>query len=228
VIVIFDLDDTLYPEATYVHSGFRAVARAATDRFGGEAEWALSLMLDSLAKRGRGRQFNDLADALEVSGQAVVRWMVKTYRHHVPQIALPAVSDAVLRACSDDPLYLVTDGHKIAQARKVSGLGLWDRFRRCYLTNRYGVHHQKPSPYVFELILKREGARGHDAVYIGDNPRKDFRGIRPLGFRTVRVRQGSHRDVEVSPEHDAEVSIDTLDELLPILARWGWGSGRKG
>jgi len=44
----------------------------------------------------------------------------------------------------------------------------------------------------------------------GDDPGKDFRGIRPLGFRTIRVRQGRCADVEVPPEQDAELSVPEL------------------
>ena len=128
MIIIFDLDDTLYPELTYVHSGFRAVAKAATARFGGDPKQAFALMLDSLDKSGRGRQFNDLAAGLGVSGKAAVQWMVKIYHHHIPDIVLPASSDKVLHALDSNPLYLVTDGHKVVQSRKISALNLWHRF----------------------------------------------------------------------------------------------------
>ena len=32
-LIAFDLDDTLYPELSFVESGFRAVARAVEERF---------------------------------------------------------------------------------------------------------------------------------------------------------------------------------------------------
>lgn len=222
MIIIFDLDDTLYSELTYVRSGFETVARVVTARLGGNPEWAVSLMLDSLAQNGRGRQFDDLAAALGASGKTIVRWMIKIYRHHIPDIMLPALSDEVLRVCSCNPLYLVTDGHKVVQSKKISALGLWSRFHHCYLTNRYGRQYKKPSPYIFQLILQRERANAQEAVYVGDNPLKDFCGIRPLGFRTVRIRQGRYCEVSVPVESDAEVSIDSLSELVPILHEWGW------
>lgn len=222
MIIIFDLDDTLYPEITYVHSGFRAVAGAAAGRWGADPQWAIQLMFDSLAGRGRGKQFDELTHALGVYSKSAVRWLVGVYRQHEPSISLPSPSREVLAQLAGSPLYLVTDGHKMVQARKVTALGLWGNFRRCYLTNRYGERHQKPSPYVFELIRRREGGvPASDSVYIGDNPYKDFSGIRPLGFRTIRLRQGSYRNVEVPENQDAEVSIDQISELLPILLDWG-------
>jgi putative hydrolase of the HAD superfamily len=222
MIVVFDLDDTLYPELSYVHSGFRAVAQAATTRFGGDPNQAYELLEESLRANGRGRQFDDLARSLGVPTRKAVRWMVRTYRHHEPAIVLPELADEVLRVCSSGPLYLVTDGHKVTQSNKVTALGLWERFGHCYLTNRYGVVHQKPSPHVFELILKRERESAPNAVYVGDNPHKDFRGVRPLGFRTIRVLQGSYRHAIVPPELDAECTISDLSELIPVLHQWGW------
>ena len=90
------------------------------------------------------------------------------------------------------PLYLVTDGHKVVQQNKVDALGLAPYFRHAYLTHRYGIHHRKPSIRVFELMMRRERCAPRDIVYVGDDPSKDFRGIRPLGVHTLRVRTGRH------------------------------------
>jgi putative hydrolase of the HAD superfamily len=57
-------------------------------------------------------------------------------------------------------------------------------------------------------------------VYIGDDPRKDFRGIRPLGFRTIRLRRGAHAGQEVGADLDAECETRDLREVPAILAEW--------
>ena len=82
------------------------------------------------------------------------------------------------------------------------------------------MRHAKPSPHVFRLLLEREGCAASDVVYVGDNPHKDFRGIRPLGFRTIRVLTGPHASVRVAPEHDAEVTVRSLAEVPDVVARW--------
>ena len=38
MILVFDLDDTLYPERTYVESGFKAVADSLAQKFGFDAD----------------------------------------------------------------------------------------------------------------------------------------------------------------------------------------------
>ncbi|MFC7668489.1 HAD family hydrolase [Hymenobacter humi] len=111
------------------------------------------------------------------------------------------------------PLYLVTDGHKEVQARKVLAMDVAATVRHAYLTNRYGRHRAKPSPHVFELICRREGVTAGQVIYVGDNPRKDFVGIKPLGFRTVRILRGNYAHLEADEAHEAHRRIHSLDEL---------------
>ncbi|HEX2953991.1 MAG TPA: HAD family hydrolase, partial [Bacillota bacterium] len=59
MVLVFDLDDTLYEELTFVKSGFRAVAGFLQERYGIPAQPSLELMLQKL-EGGRGRIFDDL------------------------------------------------------------------------------------------------------------------------------------------------------------------------
>ena len=220
MIVAFDLDDTLYDEISFVRSGFRAVAEAASQRWNISAADAYATLSESLANNGRGRQFDDLLERLGAHTRKNVRMLITTYQHHRPGITLPEATRRTLDALSERPMYLVTDGHKVVQNNKVEALGLRRWFRHCYLTNRYGIRYQKPSPRVFELLLRREGCEPEDVVYIGDDPSKDFCEIRPLGFRTIRLNRGRHAAVEAPPEVDAEIRIDTLESIVDIIADW--------
>lgn len=220
MIVVFDLDDTLYEEMSYVRSGFDAVAREVAERWNVDFEEARRVLDTSLQNDGRGTQFNQLCRHFDKPEKKWLAHLIKTYRHHEPSIQLPDWGRRVLDALSSHRLYLVTDGHKIVQQKKLTALGIESRFLHCFLTNRYGVQNQKPSPLVFERIVERERCQPGDVVYIGDNPNKDFCGIRPRGFRTIRVRRGHHAAVEVPAALDAEVSVTELEEILPIIAQW--------
>jgi putative hydrolase of the HAD superfamily len=212
MIVIFDLDDTLYDELTYVRSGFRAVANWGASQLGLNAEKSYSKLISIFETEGRGRVFDQwLGD----SGS--VREAVRVYRHHNPSIV---VWDAAVRAMNklrDHPLYLVTDGHKVAQANKIAALGIASRFRHAYLTHRYGLAHAKPSTHCFRLIQKRERCDWSEMAYVGDNPSKDFVNLNTLGVPTVRVLTGQHREVVAKPGFDAKHQIRSLDELPDLL-----------
>lgn len=212
IIPIFDLDDTLYDEASYVRSGFRAVAEWGEQRFGQDAAESFSEMEALLARDGRGRVFDDW-----LRGRSTVREAVKVYRHHEPRIALSPSAAKLLDAWTDKRLYLVTDGHKVVQAKKVAALNLADRFERCYLTNRYGRISAKPSLRCFDLIRQRERVDWSQVLYVGDNPAKDFVGLNAVGALTVRVLTGRHSGDRALAGYEASYRISSLDELPELL-----------
>lgn len=215
MIVAFDLDDTLYRELDYVESGFRAVSRFLSDEFDVVPDVAFDTMVRSLEARGRGHQFNDVLDEFDLFSAARLRRLVQVYRQHEPSIKLPDESERVLTtlARAGHRLFLVTDGNHHVQARKVSALHLWDRFEHCYLTYRYGRSSSKPSPRVFELILKRTGARPAQFVYTGDNPHKDFIGPRTLGGHTIRVHTGTYARDVVDRDLDATSHVRSISQV---------------
>lgn len=220
MILVFDLDDTLYEEETYVRSGFQAVAAFLQEQQGWPQEESLAFMLEKLAG-GRGRIFDDLLLSRGRYTKRLVEACVRIYRLHEPNLSLSYEGEACLRRFSDCPLYVVTDGHKGVQHRKVQSLGLYERVKRVFITHRFGRSQAKPSPYCFQKICVLEKVAPEYVVYIGDNPQKDFVGIKPLGFKTVRVRQGMHQYVRLSPEYEAHITISSLAELTSDnLEKW--------
>jgi putative hydrolase of the HAD superfamily len=217
MILIFDLDDTLYEERRYVESGFRAVAAFGEERFGWDRARSFAFMAETLAAHGRGAIFDRWLESHGRKSKTLVRQCLKVYWHHSPDIRLADEAAAILARYRDRPLYLVTDGHKIVQQKKVEALGIGPLFRKVYITHRFGIANAKPSIHCFERIRAREGCRWTDMVYIGDNPAKDFVGLRPLGVRTVRVLTGEHKARVAGPGADAEHRIAGLAELPAVI-----------
>ena len=212
-VLVFDLDDTLYPELSYVHSGFRAVAAFLSPVLGVPTQALAAGMIAEEAVQGRGQVFDNVLRRHGRWSKALVAACLRTYRQHRPELTLYPDAERCLTRFAEWPLYIVTDGHKEVQARKVAALGLAGRVRHAYLTNRYGRHRAKPDPQVFELICRREGVAPGEVTYVGDNVRKDFVGIKPLGFRTVRILRGNYAHLAADAAHEADRSIHTLDEL---------------
>ena len=212
-VLVFDLDDTLYPELSYVHSGFRAVATFLSPVLDVPAETLAAGMLAEEAEYGRGQVFDNVLRRHGRWNKTLVAACLRTYRQHRPQLALYPDAERCLARFAHLPLYIVTDGHKDVQARKVAALGLAGHMRHAYLTNRYGRHRAKPDPHVFQLICQRESVGPEQVIYVGDNARKDFVGIKPLGFGTVRIMRGNYMHYEADAAHDAHRRINTLDEL---------------
>lgn len=227
-VLVFDLDDTLYDELSYVDSGFRAVAQFLTDAFQVKYDAAYQSMKYRVA-RGRDRIFDDILSEFGLYSRKNVRRCLSVYRLHKPSIALYPEADACLTRFADWPLYIVTDGNKLVQHNKLEALGLKKRVRRYFITHRFGLRNAKPSPYCFHKICEAERVEPQQVVYIADNPNKDFVGIKPLGFPTVRVLTGQHRSVTKPAEYGADFIISSLQELdRALLAEIFRSEGKHG
>lgn len=216
MVLVFDLDDTLYEELTFVKSGFQAVADFLQERYGISAQPSLELMLQKL-EDGRGRIFDDLLIHHGIYQKELVKKCIAVYRLHQPKISLYPEANACLKRLHNYPQYIVTDGNKLVQENKINALGLNQRVKFCYLTHRYGIKNAKPSPYCFQKICEREQVTPKEVVYIADNPYKDFVGIKPLGFKTIRVLTGQFREVKMSDQYEASVQIASLAKLMEVL-----------
>src|SRR5690606_31491802 len=122
---IFDLDDTLYREHDYVHSGFWVVTRHMVEKYPHvDIENFYNALVQEWKANGRGKVFDQICGqfGLEVN----VPELVKIYRGHQPEIKL--YDDA--KQCLDYlkklevPMALITDGHKLAQRQKIRAIGL--------------------------------------------------------------------------------------------------------
>jgi len=216
VIVAFDLDDTLYRELDYVESGFRAVAEHVATAHPITSEAAHEILMKSLECHERGRQFDDLLQAIGAFSVRQRDVLVQVYRQHKPEIELPTESSSTLRALAAEGhrLFLVTDGNHHVQNRKVEALGIRSFVEHAYLTGRYGHEATKPGTKVFELMLTRTRAEAADLVYVGDNPRKDFIGVRSLGGSTIRVLTGAWSDEVAAPGYEPDLTVNSISEVL--------------
>lgn len=116
-VLVFDLDDTLYPEITFVISGFKSVATFLNASYGVDEKAALALMIEEL-KKGRGKIFDDLLKAFSIFSKILVKKCLSIYRSHKPNISLYPDAARCLKRFKDTPLYIVTDGNKLVQHNK--------------------------------------------------------------------------------------------------------------
>jgi len=217
-VLIFDLDDTLYDELTFVKSGFAAVANYLASSFKINPTRAIDFMMCSLISDGRGNIFDKLLMTNGIYSKKTVHKCITVYRLHKPRIKLESSVPDLLKSLKQKyELYLITDGNKIVQRNKIESLGLDIYFKKCFITHQYGVSKAKPSIYCFELIKKKENCSWNEMVYVGDNPNKDFINIKTKGVLTLRVLTGSYKSVKLSNKHEALRSINEISDLRKIL-----------
>ena len=218
--VIFDLDDTLYPEREYAFSGFAAVAEAFEQRLGESAEVAAQMrrLFDT---EHRPRVFNALLARRGVTeDQQLIEAMIETYRHHRPTISLyPDAAAALARLRGAGKLGLITDGPAVSQGAKIDALSIESFFDEIILTADLGPGLGKPHPRAFELMRERLAVDHKSCTYVADNPSKDFVAPGALGWRTVRITRadGIYRDAEPAEGGMPDATLSTLDDLETAL-----------
>jgi putative hydrolase of the HAD superfamily len=222
--LVFDLDDTLYPERAYALGGFRAAADHATARWGvGDLAPEMTRLLD----RGLlGPLFAQvLTTARPETTPGDVADFVRAYGAHSPQLELFPDATAVLDHYRHAaPLGLITDGHAKTQIAKVTALNLTRHFQSIIYTGALGADRafHKPHPRAFQLTEDAIGHPGDQFVYVGDNPAKDFAAPNARGWITVHIQRpgGIHGTPEPIADGAAHHTITDLMQLPETLKRF--------
>ncbi len=215
-VLVFDLDDTLYPEISFVKSGFKAVAEFLEKEYDLPLKESIAFMLKEL-ENGRGDIFDKLLKVKNVYSASLVKKCLSVYRLHKPEIKLDPETLKCFQRFTDYPKYIITDGNKIVQHNKLVALGLYSMVKRCFITHRHGVNKAKPSPYCMHKICELEKIEPSQAVYIGDNPKKDFVNLKPIGFKTIRILQGMYKNEPADQKYNADWSVNSLKEINESL-----------
>jgi len=217
--VIFDLDDTLFPERSYVLSGFRAVGDWIHETYSirGFFETAARLF----GEGHRGRIFDEVLSTLGVSAdRPLIDSLISCYRNHHPEIRMYQDAErALARFECHATTGIITDGYLVAQKRKVAALGLEQLVDHIVYSDEFGRDHWKPSSVPYLMMMEMTGCTGPDCAYVSDNPLKDFVAAKALGWTTVQIRRigGEYSKVVVDAAHSSDYEIFGLDDLANAL-----------
>lgn len=213
---LFDLDDTLYPESSYVESGFRAVSASLAARFGLDRERLSGRMRELLQSEGRGRIFDRVLEENGLAGRVEVPALVSLYRLHTPEISFfPDVTGVLTRLRhAGKKLGLVTDGTLCMQQNKVAALGV-DRYMDAVVyCDSLGRECWKPHPAGFRKAAEMLGVEPDLCAFIGNDPAKDFPAPLTLGMQTIHLDRGRGAARNCCSAH---LHVSRMEELLQPL-----------
>lgn len=216
--VIFDLDDTLYNEKDFVIGGFKAVCAYLSEKYGADCNKLFNETNSILIKKGRGAVFDILCEIYGYNEN--ICKLVSIYRNAMPELKLYDDSIYILNKLRGKyKLGLITDGLASVQWNKIKLLNIENCFDKIIVTDDLGRDYWKPNEFAYNEILKYFKVNSAEAVYVGDNPHKDFIGAKKAGMNTVRILReyGDHIDVRLDEEHEADIEITDLKQLLDII-----------
>jgi putative hydrolase of the HAD superfamily len=222
LILVFDLDDTLYPERQFALSGFAAAelwAQASLGLTGLGAD-----MIRLLDQGHLGQLFRLALEARMPDHQPEhLAGLLEAYRSHVPSLTL--FEDAAWALChfgAQLRLGLITDGSHAVQRRKVEALGVARHFREIVYTDALGGRaFAKPHQQSYQMLETALGGDNARFVYVGDNPAKDFVAPNARGWMTVMIdRPGAqkiHAGAKPAEGGRPQHTIASLVELGAVL-----------
>lgn len=218
--VIFDLDNVLYAEEEYIFAAYRSIAEFLSKKSGLSSQQIYDRLVSAwrIKTSMYPRLFNDLVANLGLE-QDIVPEILSMYVGITPILTLYPGAEDVLGALRKRriKLGLLTNGNVEAQRNKVRLLGLEKFFDTIVYAREKGKENEKPNPRAYREILQALHVTPKQAICVGDNPHTDFWGAKKLGMRTVRLLCGEFKDVRVSAEYEADVTVQTLGEFLRLI-----------
>lgn len=188
-LIIFDLDDTLYQEASYVRSGFKAVAKFLSKKYGIAAKKIERSLNYSFVHFGRGKNFDFIMSKYNLKGVSLKK-LVDIYQRHRPSICLhPGVEKILQSLRKKFKLVILTNGWIEVQKRKISVLRLERYFDAVFYAQEHGLKFRKPHKKYFLQILKYYGLNPSEVLMVGDDMASDIVGARRLGIKTCHIKE---------------------------------------
>lgn len=217
--LVFDLDDTLFPEHEFVLSGFQSVSKELATKYSLPGFFEVAWQFFREGKRNN--VFNLTLEELEFEYErGLIQELLHIYRQHKPIISLHQDAKWAINYFKNyHRLGIITDGYLLTQQNKVKALGIEASFDTIVYSDLYGRESWKPSPVPYNKIMTTLSCPGKECVYVADNPQKDFVTANKLGWITVHIcrENGEYSKIKPEENHEANFNIETLMELKDVL-----------
>lgn len=215
--LVFDLDDTLYPQVDYKRSGFRAVSKWLKKHQNLNAEQSYAALEQILKNKGASHSwiFDDFVKKEQLPPM-LAKEMTQVFIAHQPQLqCYPGVNQLLKQLRCHYLLGILTDGRQSSQEKKLLALHLHNKVDAILLSDSMNLN--KPAGKLFSWFEEKFNLRGSQLAYIGDNPQKDFLGANHRGWLTIRILTGEHAALKLTGKQRAQIELLQVTDLLDWL-----------
>ena len=221
--VIFDLDDTLYPEKEFVVGGFQAVTKYLAKRYKLKQSKIFDILKSDFEKGIRRKNFNLLFEKLNLP-EKELKEIITVYRNHKPKIKLYPDAKKILKYLSKNKKIkfgVISDGPIKMQRNKITALGIKNYFKVVTLSDRWGTKYRKPHKKSFKITIKKLKVKPREVIYVADNLQKDFIGAKKLGILTIRIKRkkGIYSHIKESKKNRADLTIANLCQIKKLCLK---------
>lgn len=174
-IIIFDLDDTIYPQKNYDNPALLSVSKYLSKKISLD-EKKIFLNLRRIKPLRRGKKPNKIFDSFlqkfsKNENKILVKKLVNIFQSYscTELKNSPSLKKTLGELCIYKDLFLVTNGNLNRQLKKIKYLGISKYFRKIFILD--GVKKKlKPSindlNYLVKYLNKNKEKK---AVFVGDN-----------------------------------------------------------
>lgn len=180
--LIFDLDDTLFPEVEFLKSGFREISAYVMDKSGVDV---YDNMLNVYLQKENAFKWvlNNYKDQMPGCD---LDFLLLLYRNHIPNIKLAEDTSIFLEKLRNEKINmgLITDGRSNSQRNKLKALKIDYYFSDIIISEEFGSEKPNANNYLFF----EKNYPGHIFYFIGDNTSKDFIIPAQLGWKMICLK----------------------------------------
>ncbi len=166
-IIIFDLDNTLYDESTYLFPVYEKIAQFVEKNVGGVADDYSSYLMDTFRSEGHHKLFDKFMSHFNLSLE--MGDLLYLLRHNeAPLKVYDEIKDLLTYLLSNDKeVVILTNGNVEQQRNKVKNLDI--QFMLPKIEVIYAnIFSPKPSPFCVHKIIEERKVKRKDVIFIGD------------------------------------------------------------
>lgn len=209
MILILDLDDTLFPTKSIEPSVFAPAMRIIETYFQTRAsDEQYKQVLHDLWST----PFDHVAQKHQIpqSIQQTFVHQLNTISYELDIALYPDYSQLKTLDCEK---ILVTTGFPKLQEAKIEALNIRTDFSAVYIDNPFAANRKHKLGIFQEIVASKNSSPSHFTV-IGDNPVSEIQAGKSLGMYTIQRKK-----MDTPPSPLADYSIDSFAELEGVLHR---------
>lgn len=164
--------------------------------------------------KGESSTFRAAIESLSISEtivkeiQSTVKWSTK------PLMLYPGVKDTLKRISRSSTLVIVANQSRPVTQRLMD-YGIHEYFDMVVCSCEVGC--DKPDPAIFLIVAEKYGQNDREYWMIGDRIDNDIKPVKALGWKTIRVKQGDHKDYAPRAGENADFTTATFAEVTEII-----------
>ena len=165
----FDLDDTLYPETSYLFPAYKEIAKYVAKKYNLDSKELYHFLEERFLECGRNKLFNKMNKHFGIPDIEIDEYL-KILRNYTPGNKLPLYENmkSLLKKLNGlkKKIFIITNGNVTQQKNKIKNLD-WDGIE---ITDTVYANmlKPKPSPTAIKSIIDKYKLTPKECLFIGD------------------------------------------------------------